>query len=164
MAVSIKKIERYAPENILLKKLSNISAITTVIMVERYSFLASEEKGWRISHQICFLKTITTANSVARCKNTEKPIKLSDILKILLNKTKCPLEETGKNSVAPWIIPKIIASITLINIFYAIRFSFNLNLSTIMWIDPCGNVDNFVNIDKFHVICYNIQRRLTWTK
>ena len=47
------------------------------------------------------LKIIKTAKSVARCKNTEKAIVFPLMPNMLLKSTKCPLEDTGKNSVAP---------------------------------------------------------------
>ena len=73
----------------------------TVNSVEKYSFLAISQKGWRIKNHIFFQNTTKTAKSVAICKNTEKPKKFPSMPNMLLNSTRCPLEEMGKNSVAP---------------------------------------------------------------
>ncbi len=82
-----------------------ISAIKQVGIVAMIRFSPSLEKGCRRMCQISFLKTITTDKSVATCRMIETK-RVSSSLKRLPNKTKCPLDETGKNSVNPCNRPK----------------------------------------------------------
>ncbi len=77
------------------------------------SFHLNWNRPLRIS-KTSFLKITIVLSAVAKCNTTVK-VKLSCgrdwSPKIAFANSKWPLEETGKNSVKPCIIPRIIASI-----------------------------------------------------
>lgn len=104
-AVMTKQIGKRLPENASSKKPLKSRTITTVGIVAMYIIFAGRENGFLIRNFISFHSTITTAKSVAKCKSTLKKTKSSLVPKILLKSTKCPLDETGKNSVMPCKMP-----------------------------------------------------------
>lgn len=93
------------PENDI--STSGIIKMTTrhVAIVAIASEIVSFEKGWRtICHKLR-LKTQTIESKVATCKIMLNK-RLSSTEKIAEKSTKCPDEETGRNSVSPCNNPK----------------------------------------------------------
>ena len=80
----------------------------TVGIVATTNFFVKEENGFFIMTPISFLNTIKTEKSVATWRMTDSSRKSPSIPKNLLSRTKCPLEEIGKNSLIPCKIAKTI--------------------------------------------------------
>ena len=93
------------PENdslmigIRIKHKMQVGIVATTIIID------SLEKGCLIICQTSFLKTMRMDKRVATCK-IMLTNKLSSTFISFENKTKCPEDETGKNSVSPWTSPK----------------------------------------------------------
>ncbi len=93
------------PENdifitgISIKHKIHVGIVATAILK------VSKENGWRIICQISLRYTTKIEHKVATCKIMLTK-RLSSMPNNFENSTRCPEEETGKNSVSPWTSPK----------------------------------------------------------
>lgn len=106
-AVSIKLKGKIFSLNELFAGLYNISTKTIVTSVDIINFFSCSLNGFLIISQISFRITIKTDKRVAMCKRILTK-RLSFMPKIELKRTRCPLDDTGKNSVKPCKSPRII--------------------------------------------------------
>lgn len=104
-AVNKNDKNKYSPLNAFSTIGIKINAIIQVGIVAITNFKDCSENGCVNMYNISFLKTMQTDISVATCKIIETN-NVSSTLKSCPNKTKCPLDETGKNSVNPCVRPK----------------------------------------------------------
>lgn len=111
-AVSIKQTGKKSPLKDLSTKPLNKSTMAIVGKVEIIKLLPVSPNGRFITSTTSFFKTIITENKVAKWRIIDKSKKSLLIPKNLFNKTKWPLDETGKNSVSPWTTAKIIINQT----------------------------------------------------
>ena len=87
-------------------KLYKSNTITTETIVDKTKPSMSFENGLFINAKSSFLITTHIESRVAKCKTIETN-KESDMPKRWEHKTKCPLDEIGKNSVIPCTKPRI---------------------------------------------------------
>ena len=94
---------------LLSTKLLNAKTKTIAGIVAITRYCISLQKGCFIKLNNFFLYIMHTAKSVARCSVIFIKFMLVFILKIFSIINKCPLLDTGKNSVSPCIRPNKIA-------------------------------------------------------
>ena len=84
-------------------------ATNAVQIVDKQRHCVCFESGFLMHHKSSFQKKRITAKSVAKCKSRLKNVE-DPVHKKFSTSKRCPLDDNGKNSAIPWMMPNKIAT------------------------------------------------------